>query len=502
MHGGEQWTQVFLDTAVDAIIVIDSQGSIDTFNRTAERMFGYAQEEVLGKNVKVLMPEPFRSEHDGYLANFLDTKVKKIIGIGRDVVAAKADGSTFPVNLSVAELPLDEGMFFIGIIRDLTTQKALERELLHAQKLEAVGRLAGALAHDFNNLLMGVISGCRMVDRMLDDESPAKALLGEIQKEAHSGAGITRQLLDFSRKRTYETAPCDLHQIVRDSEAMFRKVLGEDVALAVSVDPLGGSIMSDPDKMQQVMMNLIVNARDAMPNGGQLDVSVQNVDFESIGLNLESGPCVMLTVSDTGCGMDAETQDHIFEPFFTTKDMGKGTGLGLSTVFGLTQEFNGHIDCESQLGTGTTFRLYFPRIDQVEVAEERPTALPQPGSETILLVEDAPLVRAGVRFILQNLGYEVLDAGDSAEALRVLEECGDRVDLLLTDIVMPGMSGPELAERIHETHPRMRVLFMSAYSDAALVEQGKLRSGMSVLEKPFEDVELAEKIRELLTKRQ
>jgi len=610
--------QVFLETAVDSIVLIDARGLIQSFNPAAERMFGYARAEVLGENVSLLMPEPYRSEHDGYIASFLRTGKNRVIGVGREVEGRRKDGAVFPLHLSVAEFTLDGEVRFAGILRDLTQEREarareadlarilnrslneififdaetlnfvevndgarsnlgysmaellaltpldikpestpdsfrellrplrdrererltlstlhrrkdgstypveihlqlssfagrsafvaialdtterdeLHRELLHAQKLEAVGRMAGALAHDFNNLLMGVISGCQMASRMLAGNAPARDLLAEVQKEAQSGAGITRQLLDFSRKGSSQPRPCDLDAIVRGAEPMLGKLLGEDVELTLSLETQGATVLADPGKLEQILMNLVVNARDALPRGGRVDITVSE-DLVEVA-DARPRRCAVLSVSDDGCGMDEETQSKAFEPFFTTKGLGQGTGLGLSTVFGLTQEFGGQIELRSAPGAGTTLRLSFPRtFEQAPTPEAAPAAPTPGGSETILIVEDAPLVRAGVRSLLRDLGYRVLDAPEPHTALELLA-ANPQVDLMLTDIVMPGMSGPDLARAARDSHPAMQVLFMSAFSDESLIEQGRLQSGMAVLEKPFDEHELARRVRELL----
>ena len=614
--------RVFLETAVDAILVIDSRGVIESFNPAAERMFGHRELDVVGHNVSMLMPEPHAEGHDGYIEHFLQTGDARIIGVGREVEALRKDGTLFPAHLSVAELELDGEVRFTGILRDLSVEKearareaeaahiletslneififdaetlrflqvnqgaranlgythdelleltpvdikpdyeladfqtlveplrrgesgslsfrtrherkdgtvypvevhlqlsgfagrevfvaiildttereALEQELLHAQKLEAVGQLAGALAHDFNNLLMSVLSGCKMIAREVGDRPEALEILAQMQREARSGAGITRQLLDFSRKKKYEARACSLGAVVTGMREMLGKLLGEDVELRITARDEGHAILADPGKLEQIVMNLVVNARDAMPAGGLIDVEVAPVQVDARSQELERGPHVRLTVTDSGTGMDEATRKRIFDPFFTTKPKGKGTGLGLATVFGVTREFGGHIEVESAPGSGTSFRLTFPQTEVAPGGElEGSRAAEQSGSETILVVEDVALVRAGIRSLLQEMGYVVFDAPHPAAAIELAAERPD-IDLLITDIVMPGMDGTELAARLAQTHPRTRVLFMSAYSDAALVEQGRLQSGTRVLEKPFEEETLAARVREVLSK--
>jgi signal transduction histidine kinase/CheY-like chemotaxis protein len=414
----------------------------------------------------------------------------------------RKDGTSYPAEVHL-QLSVSGGRpAFVAFLLDSTERDELQGRFLHAQKLEAIGRLTGALAHDFNNLLMGIMSGCRMIaERVASDEASAR-MLAEIQEEAQRGTGITRQLLDFSRKRKYEIRPCDLFTIVQAAQSLFRKMLGEGVELHVTGDAQEGAaasaVLADPAKLDQILMNLVVNARDAMPGGGHLWIDVSRREVRERTGDLGPGPHVVVSVADDGCGMDAATQAQVFEPFFTTKEAGRGTGLGLSTVFGLTREFGGHVELESAPGRGTTFRLWFPALDAPATAvEEAPVRGAAGGSETILLVEDASLVRAGIRAMLRGLGYDVLDAENSARALELCEAL-PHVDLLLTDMVMPGLNGTELASAIRARRPELRVLFMSAYSDDALIEQGRIQAGVPILEKPFEPDELARRVRAVL----
>ncbi len=498
----ERWTRMesVLDTAVDGIVIIDDQGLIDTVNPAAENMFGWKEAELLGRNIKVLMPDPYHTEHDGYLQAYRDTGDKKIIGIGREVVGRRKDGSTFPLQLGVSEFWTGERRWFTGILQDISSRKQLEQEFLQAQKMEAVGRLAGGIAHDFNNLLTGIISGCRVVESLIEEGADATQMLGEIRREARRGASMTRQLLDFSRKRTHELKPVHLNDVVSEAEGMLKNVIGEDVEIDVVLDESEGQIEADSDQLVQILMNLVVNARDAMPGGGRLGIRVECEDLKAPRGPLEPGRYVVLAVSDTGHGMDEATIGKVFEPFFTTKERGKGTGLGLSTVFGMVREFGGFVAVQSEVDRGTTFRLHFPRTDKPAAPAPVSGAktAPEAGSGCVLVVEDEALVRAGIRHFLTKLGYEVLDTGAPLEALELVQRHSGCIDLLLTDIVMPGMNGPELARRVTAERPSIQVAFMSAFSDRTLVEQGRIESGIPVLEKPFEEEELAERVRTLI----
>ena len=393
----------------------------------------------------------------------------------------------------------DELKFLEGWVTDVTKRKQLEEEFLQAQKLEAVGRLAGGIAHDFNTLLTAIIGGCRIVESHVPESSEAARFLGEVRREAKRGASMTRQLLDFSRKRPHEPRLIRVNDAVKDAEMILRKLLGEDVDLEVRLDGTDPRILADPVQIEQILMNLSVNARDSMPQGGKLRIGLSSTQHIEVGG--KSGAFVVLEVTDSGCGMDRATRERAFEPFFTTKGVGKGTGLGLSTVFGLVQEFGGHIELESELGKGTTFRLYFPRhgnaattTEEVEPEVEKESVA---GEGTILVVEDEDLVRAGIVHFLKRLGYDVLSAGTPTQAMEVVEAC-PRIELILSDIVLPEKNGPTLVEEIKRRIPNVRVLFMSGFSDDALREQGRLESGVAIIEKPFEEHDLAQRIRESL----
>nr|HEX4318478.1 GAF domain-containing protein [Kofleriaceae bacterium] len=384
----------------------------------------------------------------------------------------------------------------------MTTQRT-EEQLRQAQKMEAVGRLAGGVAHDFNNLLSVVLTyttflleETRPGDPMFDD-------LVQIEKAGQRAADLTRQLLLFSRQQIVAPKVLDLNAVVRDMDRMLRRLVGEDIAVRTSLGAALGLIKADPGHIEQVMMNLVVNARDAMPNGGSLTIETGNVDidgaFADTHLDMSPGPHVMLAISDTGIGMDADTRSRIFEPFFTTKEHGKGTGLGLSTVFGTIQQSGGAIDVRSQPGEGTTFEIYLPRVEAPGAAERpRLEPLPHRGSETILLVEDEEAVRTMVKTVLQRRGYCVITAGDGESAIDASEEYSGPIHLLLTDVVMPRMHGPDLARELALSRPEMRVLFVSGYTDDSVLRHGIEEGGVHFLQKPITAGVLTTRIRELL----
>jgi signal transduction histidine kinase/ActR/RegA family two-component response regulator len=385
-------------------------------------------------------------------------------------------------------------------------QEALSRseeQLRHAQKMDAVGRLAGSIAHDFNNLLSVILSYSVMLLRDLKQMDPMRVEVEAIRKAGDRAADLTRQLLAFSRQQVLAPRIVDLNESVRGLERMLGRLLGEDIELCTHCERALWRVRVDPGQLDQVVMNLIVNARDAMPRGGKLTIETKNVELDerhaSEHLGVAPGPYVLLAVSDTGVGMDKQTQDRIFEPFFTTKGAGRGTGLGLATVFGITQQSGGTIWVYSEPGKGSTFKVYLPRAEgEDERYSDAPDPLKLEGTETILLVEDEDEVRIVAREILRRYGYDVLDARNAGEALLTCERFADTIHLLLTDVIMPQMSGRELAERLLPMRPEMKVLFMSGYTENAIVHHGILDSGIAYLQKPLVPEALARRVRAVL----
>jgi PAS domain S-box-containing protein len=498
--------RAILDAAVDGIVTIDERGLIESANPAAERLFGYTAAEMVGNNVSLLMPSPYREEHDRYLESYLATGHRKIIGIGREVVAQRKDGSTFPIDLGVAEVRQGGRRFFMGTIKDLTVRKQLEEQLLHAQKMEAIGRLAGAVAHDFNNLLASITGYSEMlVDRLADTTLRHGAQ--QIQRSAERGAALTRQLLAFSRRQELETELIDLNAVLLDLQDMMVRLLGERVELVYRLADILSPLRADRGQLHQVLLNLVVNARDALDEGGRIIISTDNVDLPQERLRhgsvIPAGSWVCLSVADDGCGMSEQIRQRIFEPFYTTKEPGKGTGLGLSTVYGIVQQSGGGVLVDSEPGVGTTFEVYLPRaeghLDRPRPAEA--DTAPRGGTETVLLVEDDETFRELLRDLLADAGYRVLTAADGSAALSLGEAEGTGLDLLLSDLVMPGIKGSELAQRLTESHPSLRVVLMSGYSE---VEEGAAAAeelGAMFLQKPFSTRELLRTVRRLLDSR-
>jgi CheY-like chemotaxis protein len=370
--------------------------------------------------------------------------------------------------------------------------------------MESIGALAGGVAHDFNNLLTVITGFSEILLGQLNANDPSRELVSEIRQAGDRAAALTRQLLAFSRKQLLAPKIIDLNLLLRETEKMLRRLIGEDIELETRLAAELGCVRADPGQLEQALLNLVVNARDAMPTGGHLTIATSNVELQSPFSRQHpeapSGPFVMLVVSDTGCGMAEAVRAQIFEPFFTTKEIGKGTGLGLATVYGIVKQSGGHIEVHSEVGRGTVFQIYLPRVPDAERPRHSlggPTTLDQ-GSETILLVEDEASVRVTARHVLSASGYAVLEAADGEAALQICQQHAEAIHLLLTDVVMPKMGGRQLADLLQPLRPDMKVLFLSGYTDDALVRHGVQESHMAFLQKPFTPAALARKVREVL----
>jgi hypothetical protein len=506
--------QAVLNAAVDGIVLIDPAGTIQSVNPSVETMFGYTPEELVGSNVKVLMPQPWRKEHDGYLARYRETGEARIIGIGRQVEGRRRDGSTFPLDLAVSEVRHGGELFFLGTVRDISERVRLEAEMRQSQKMEAIGRLAGGVAHDFNTLLGTIRGYSEMLLGALPPAEPFHRHVEQIHRAAMRGAQLTRQLLTFSRRQEMQAQAVDLGKLLADVEVLLDRLIREDIALARRVQPRLGRVWGDPGELHQVLLNLILNACDAMPDGGSLTLSLDNHHAgDEIALEdgrLPPGHYVLLQVTDTGTGMDEDVRKRIFEPFFTTKGPGQGTGLGLSTVHAIVRRAHGGVAVESRPGQGTTFRIYLPRADaesgpEAEPAEPEEAAAPAGdgagGHATILLVEDDEMFRGLLRQVLEGQGYRVLAAENPAAALEIAAVHGDSIRLLLSDMVMPGGNGADLARQLGGPYPGMKVALMSGYTDDGLAgrEAETTATADAFLEKPFATQELLRVLRELLS---
>jgi two-component system, cell cycle sensor histidine kinase and response regulator CckA len=413
----------------------------------------------------------------------------------------RRDGRTVVVMAQRTPISFDGARSILVIARDVTQTRELEEQLRQAQKMDAIGRLAGGVAHDFNNLLGIVLNYAEFAIGSLDERHPAVADVQEIAAAARRAAALTRQLLLFSRKQTPQTKVVALDSVVTDVQRMLSRVIGADIRMTTALAARPGSIDADPSQLEQVLLNLVVNARDAMPGGGNLTIETAQVELDGVdarAAGIKPGRYVMLAVRDTGCGMDAATASRVFEPFFTTKDVGKGTGLGLATVFGIVQQHGGGISIETAPGRGTTFRLYFPRVVRA-VDSLRPPAmelLPS-GPETVLVVDDDERIRAVVRRILTDRGYSVLEARNAHAALDQLQDRADDVRLVVTDLVMPGIDGRSMAGQVLERYPHIRMLYMSGYTEHPAVKVALTRRD-HFLQKPFGAHELEQAVRRAL----
>lgn len=483
----------------DAIIGLDLNAIITDWNSGAEKLFGYLAAEVIGRNVMFLVPEADRSRAEWALKQRSPVSPYEAI---RD----RKDGSR--VTVSVCLSPIYQQGRMVGfslIYRDITYTKRLEDQFRHAQKMEAIGTLAGGVAHDFNNLLTIISGYSELLLDQLTPSDPAHSLIEQIRKAGERAAALTRQLLAFSRQQVMELKVLDLNAIVGDTEKMLRRLIGEDISLATALNPRLGTIKADAGQIEQIIMNLSVNARDAMPRGGKLTIETDNVSLDQSyaqsHMEVQPGRYVMLAVSDTGCGMNEATKARIFEPFFTTKEKGKGTGLGLATVFGIVKQTGGHIWVYSELGQGTTFKIYFPMTDgTVPTGNSFDGKAVPTGIETILYVEDEDAVRALTVFALRSFGYTVLEANRGQEAIRLCETYQGPIHLLLSDVVMPEMGGRQVADAILSLRPNIKVLFVSGYTDDAIVRHGILHEQVAFLQKPFTPNALARKVRDVLSR--
>jgi two-component system cell cycle sensor histidine kinase/response regulator CckA len=417
----------------------------------------------------------------------------------------RKDGKPITVNLTGRPAWDLEGKlkYFEVIAEDITERKVLEAQLRQSQRMESVGRLSGAIAHDFNNLLCVIIGYTGVLEERFDGTLQSRKNLEEIRKAAQRAASLTRQLLAFSRKQVLEPKILNLNSVVADMSKMLRRLIGENIELTTLLDPALGRVKADHGQIEQVIMNLAVNARDAMPDGGNLIIETSTVelgeDYVKRHPTTVPGRYVMLSVSDTGTGMDKETQSHIFEPFFTTKPKDKGTGLGLAVVYGVVKQSGGHISVNSQVKKGTIFKTYLPLVnDALEEPQHKSPAKAVDGSETVLLVEDEEALRSLIRDVLEQSGYTVLESSNGGEALEIARRYRGPIHVLLTDVVLPGVSGRVIAEKISACSPDTKVLFMSGYTDSIIAAQGVIEEGMFLIQKPFAPGELRSKIRTVL----
>jgi PAS domain S-box-containing protein len=505
---GADLHRAMLDSALDAVVGMNAGGVITEFNPAAERMFGYARAEAVGQRMaELIVPPTLRKQHMEGLARYLAGGASKILGRRIEITAMRRDGSEFPVELSIQRVGQGEPPIFTGFIRDITEHKELEALLRHSQKMDAIGQLAGGVAHDFNNILTVIQGHTALLISGGGDKQGDQESVRQIGEAAARAAGLTRQLLAFSRKQVIQATTLDLNEVVSNMFRMLQRILGEDVTLTIEPSPRPALVHGDAVMMEQIVLNLAVNARDAMPDGGRLTIatSMEQIGAAYVRDNPEATPgrFVCLSVTDSGCGIAPDHLARIFEPFFTTKTVNKGTGLGLATVYGIVNQHHGWLTVQSEIGKGSTFTAYLPLNERPSaITRSRAAESARGGQETILLVEDEDPVRLLARMVLERSGYAVLDAPHGVAALAIWKEERNRIDLLFTDMVMPeGLSGRQLADRVLADRPDMRIIITSGYSVEVFGKELAPSDHVTFLQKPYQPQPLLACVRAMLDKR-
>jgi PAS domain S-box-containing protein len=499
----EQYRVLFENNPHPMWVYADATRAFLAVNEAAIQHYGFSREEFLAMTLRDIRPPEEVPALDEFTARRRQSPGPRAFRSDRVWKHRKKDGTIIDVEIAASPIGFHGQAAWLVLASDVTEEKRLEAHVRQAQKIDSVGRLAGGIAHDFNNLL-GVITGYgELLQRDVGPGHPAFGRVVEIRKAADRAAALTRQLLAFSRKQVLEPRVLNLNVVVAETEKMLRRLIGEDIQLITVFDDAIGRVRADPGQIEQVIVNLAVNARDAMPQGGKLIIETANVDLDDIYVrshpDARPGPHVMLALSDTGHGMDAKTVSQLFEPFFTTKGPGKGTGLGLATVHGIVRQSGGHVSVHTEAGRGTTFKVYLPRSDGQHDAQAPAAAVASAdGTETILLVEDEPSLRMMIGEILQAAGYVVLEGPSPEEALAAAGSYSGHISLMLTDVILPRMSGPQIAEALRSSRPDTRVLFMSGYTDDAIGHHGILAPGVHFLQKPFTSESLLHKVRDVL----
>ena len=502
----ERWLAATLNSVGDAVLATDLEGGVTYLNHSAELLTGWTFIEAKHRPVSEIF-KTMRSDGqpvDNPVPRVLQEGV--ILELAEGTLLQRKDGATLAIDDSAAPIR-DEEEHIIGVViifRDVSAHRRFEQQLREAQKLDSIGQLAGGIAHDFNNLLTVINGSCALLLKGMAANDPHKARVEMIKEAGDRATVLTHQLLAFGRRQVLVPQILNLNDVVASMGRLLGEVIGEDIELLTVLEPTAVYVKVDPGQIEQVIMNLVVNSRDAMPGGGTLTITTKNIEIQGQEARADHDgidrPSVMLAVSDTGEGMEVDTQRHIYDPFFTTKAVGKGTGLGLSMIHGIVMQSGGRIACSSKRGKGTTFRIYFPRVTQDEAvaAPLPPYTEAAGGSETVLVVEDEHLVRKLMRTILEARGYFVLDAPGGEEAFHVCRSYQGPIHLLITDVVMPKMKGTEVADRLRSIYPEMKVLYVSGYTADMIDQHGIFETGIQFLQKPFAPLDLGNRVRELL----
>jgi len=514
-----------MEAAPDAMVCVDAGGRIALVNAQTERLFGYRRDELVGQPVEVLVPDQVRDAHPGHRAGYLADPAPRPMGAEMQLAGRRRDGTTFPAEVSLSAMGTDDGLLVTAVVRDVTERlelaaererlrtqaerDKLERHLHQSQRLESLGQLAGGVAHDFNNLLGVIANYAAFAGEEVAEQLPGgrgqavRDDIGQIQQAAERAAGLTHQLLAFARQEVIQPRVLNINDVVESVEQLLIRTLGEHVELITDLASDLGLVLADPGQIEQVLVNLAINARDAMPRGGKLTIQTASTsidDTEAGQAGLPPGRYAAVKVSDTGTGIPKDVLDRVFEPFFTTKPKGEGTGLGLATVYGIITQASGHVRISSEPGLGTIFTALLPVTEQNPAAATPPPAQPQRGhGQTVLVVEDEAAMREVTRRILDRNGYHVVVAASGHDALKLLTSQLEHIDVLLTDVIMPQMQGNELAGKIRVLQPDARIVFMSGYTQGLLGEQGVLEPGVHLIEKPFSETTLLTKLHEILT---
>jgi PAS domain S-box-containing protein len=497
-----------LERSPNAIVAVDRSGRIVYANPQLTETFGYTIDEVIGQSVERLLPDRFAVRHTDHRAAYAENPSSRAMGIGLDLAGRRKDGSEFPVEIGLSPVQTRDGLLTFATIVDITARKSMEAQLRQAQKMEVVGQLAGGIAHDFNNMLMAIAGYGELLQGSLAADDERRGYVDGIERAADRAATLTRQLLAFSRQQVMRPDIVDLNTVVVEVEPILRRLITEEIAVDLRLDPALPPVLADPNQLEQIIVNLAVNARDAMPGGGSLTIETRSEEIgpeygPAHGADVPPGWYSVIAMVDTGDGMDAATRERIFEPFFTTKAPGKGTGLGLSTVYGIVKQSGGYVWVYSEPGLGSTFKIYLPQTTttrQAAAAQSKTARRRRKRTGSILLVEDDSQVRELVETVLTTAGHTVLSAPGPEQALQLSAVHADKLDLLVTDVVMPGMSGPALVQRLRAAIGPFPVLFMSGYSGEAVARHGVLEPDTDLLEKPFTPAALLGRIGEILAR--